>query len=236
MISSTPKWVGDLMEGFSSPAKIIGIHYLTPHIKKISFEGNPAQLNLKVGYANVIRVSETEFRNYTVAAHDPGRGTMEIIFHVHGNGVGSNYIHALKPGDELRISMARGQKQYDTAVKKQFLFGDETSLGIASSFLPYLKKNSHDFQFYFELDEENKNVPELLGFENCTVFPKNGSFKNEEWISRLPLFKTPYRKDANFILTGNVRSVQAFRKALKDYGVSGKIFAKGYWLEGKKGL
>ena len=74
-----------------------------------------------------------------------------------------------------------------------------------------------------------------MGIENCTVSPKNGSFRNEEWINDLPIFQTTDWQTANFVLTGNVKSVQTFRKILRSK-IKGKIFSQGYWLEGKKGL
>jgi NADPH-dependent ferric siderophore reductase len=237
MISSLPKWVGDLFEGSLAPKfKVLITSYISPQVKKIRFQGDTSKMNFQIGYANVIRVSETEYRNYTVAYHDAKEGIMDIIFHIHGNGVGSRYIDALKIGDELYISSPRGHKEYDPKVNQHFIFGDETSLGLACSFLSSLKKHNHQFQFYFELDEENKNVPQLLGIVNYTVFLKNGSFRNEKWISDLPVFKTPDWKTANFVLTGNVKSVQTFRRVLKKDYVSGRILSQGYWLEGKKGL
>lgn len=101
--------------------------------------------------------------------------------------------------------------------------------------MPYLIKNKHQFQFYFELDGENKNIPELLGLENFTVFPKNALFRNEKWINELPIFQISDWQTASFILTGNAKSVQTFRAVLKKR-VIGKITTQGYWLEGKKGL
>lgn len=236
MISSMPKWVGDLFESSLRPnVKVLEISCISPRIKKIRFQGDISKMNFQIGYANVIRVSETEYRNYTVAYHDKKKGVFDMIFHIHGNGPGSQYIDTLKTGDELYVSPPRGKKQYEPGLKQQFIFGDETSLGLASSFVPYLKKNNHQFQFYFELEEANKNVPGLLGLENVTVFPKNGSFRNEKWINELPLFKTPEWKTASFVLIGNVKSVQTFRKVLKN-NMPGKIATQGYWLEGKKGL
>jgi hypothetical protein len=116
------------------------------------------------------------------------------------------------------------------------IFGDATSLGLAASFHPILQKHQHQFQFYFELDEVNKDVPQLLGLEHYTVFPKQNSFKNEAWINDLPIFKTTDWLPANFVLTGNVRSIQTFRKVLKNKPIKGKIISAGYWLEGKTGL
>lgn len=236
MISSLPKWVSNLFGSTMRPnVKVLETSYLNPQIKKIRFQGDISKWSFQIGYASVVRVSETEFRNYTVAYHDTKNGIFDIVFHIHGNGVGSSYIDLLQVNDELFISPPRGKRLYDKKAKQQFFFGDETSLGIAFAFLPLLKKNNHQFQFYFELDEANKNVPELLELENFTVFPKNNSFRNEKWINDLPLFKTDEWNTANFALLGNVKSVQTFRKVLKDK-TQGNIYSQGYWLEGKKGL
>lgn len=234
MISSVPKWLGSLFESSMRPnAKILETFYISPQIKKIRFQGDISKWNCQIGYASVVRVSETEFRNYTIAYHDKKRGIFDIVFHIHGNAVGSKFIDMLK--DEAFISPPRGKKFYEATAKQQFIFGDEASLGLAFSFLPVLKQNQHQFQFYFELDETNKNVPELLGLENYTVFPKNSSFRNEKWINDLPVFQTTDFQTTNFVLTGNVKSVQTFRKILKDRK-AGTIYSQGYWLEGKKGL
>lgn len=236
MISSVPKWVSNLFGNTVRPnAKILETYCLSPHIKKIRFQGDISNWNFQIGYASVVRVSETDFRNYTVAYHDTRDGIFDMVFHIHGNGVGSNYIDGLNIGDEIFVSPPRGLKLYNSNVKHQFFFGDETSLGLACSFPPILKQYGHQYQFYFELDDENKNVPNLLGLENCTIFPKNGTFKSENLIHDLPVFQSLEWQTANYILTGNVKSVQAFRKVLKSRTQS-KINSQGYWLEGKKGL
>lgn len=236
MISSIPKWIGDLFESTLRPnAKVLETSYISSQVKKIRFQGDVSKMNFQIGYANVLRVSETEYRNYTAAYHDKEKGIIDIIFHIHKNGVGSNYFDSLNVGDETYIGPSRGKKLYDPSIENQFFFGDETSLGLACAFLPILKSNNHPFQFYFELDEENKNVPKLLGLENFTVFVKNGSFRNEKWICDLPLFKTKEWNTGNFALVGNVKSVQTFRKALK-HQTRGSVYSQGYWLEGKKGL
>ena len=236
MLSTIPKWMGDLFGDVLRPnAKIIQTSSITPHIKRIRFQGDITRMNFQIGYANVMRVSETEYRNYTVAWHDMQKGIFDIIVHLHGNGVGSQYIHTLEKNDDVYISQPRGKKLYDPHMKQHVIFGDETSLGLACSFFQILKQNQHQFQFYFELDEENKSAPELLGLGNVTVFSKNGSFRNEQWITDLPLFQPSEWTKANFILTGNVKSVQTFRKVIK-HTISAKSTTQGYWLEGKKGL
>lgn len=236
MISSIPKWMIALFGNKLSPnVTVVEITFISLQIKKIRFQGDISEWDFSIGYASVIRVSETEFRNYTVAYHNKENGVFDIIFHIHGNGVGSKFIESLKVSDELFISPPRGKKLYEQNEQQQFFFGDETSLGVAFAILPLLKKNNHQFQFYFELDEENKSVPELLELENYTVFTKNNSFRNEKWLNTLPLFQTQEWNKSNFALVGNAKSVQTFRKVLKDKK-QGNIYSQGYWLEGKKGL
>lgn len=236
MISSIPKWLIGLFGNRLSPnVKVTATTFLSPEIKKISFKSDISDWDFSIGYASVIRVSETDFRNYTVSYHNKEEGIFDMIVHIHGSGVGSLFIDSLKIGDELFISPPRGKKIYDPNLKHQFFFGDETALGVACAFLPLLKANGHQFQFYFELDEANNSIPELLGLENYTVFPKNNSFRNDKLIGNLPLFQMQEWDIANFILVGNVKSVQTFRKVLKNK-TQGTIYSQGYWLEGKKGL
>lgn len=236
MISSIPKWIGDLLESATGPRlTVTETTYITPAIKKICFQGNISKMVFIIGGASVIRVSDTDYRNYTIAHHNAEKGVLDILFHIHGNGIGSRYIDGLKTGDELNVSIPRGHAVYERKAKRHFIFGDETALGLACSMLPQLQQNGHSFQFYFELDEENKEAPRILQIENHNVFPKNGSFCNEKWIAELPLFQTAGWTEANFVLAGNAKSVQAFRKFLKKH-TARKIYAQGYWLEGKKGL
>jgi NADPH-dependent ferric siderophore reductase len=238
MISKLPKWFADLTEktgSIMSDMRISEVVYISPKVKKIRFQGDISRMNFQIGYANIIRVSDTEFRNYSAAHHNVSDGILDIIFHIHDNGVGSRYIDRLQQENELRISIPRGKKMYDETIRQQFIFGDETSLGLAYSIFPILQKNKHQYQFYFELDDENQNIPELLGLENYTVFSKKNTFRNEQWISELPILNADEWKTSNYILTGNTKSVQTFRKVLKGKS-RGNIASQGYWLEGKKGL
>ncbi len=60
-------------------------------------------MNFQVGCANVIRVSETEYRNYTVVYHGTKEGILDIIFHIYGSRLGSRCIDALKTDDDLSL-------------------------------------------------------------------------------------------------------------------------------------
>ncbi|MDM1407430.1 siderophore-interacting protein [Myroides sp. DF42-4-2] len=236
MISTLPKWVSSLFGNALRPnMKIVEIIYLSTAIKQIRFKGDISKWNFQAGYANVIRINDTDFRNYSVATYNIEESTFDMIFTLHGNGVGSDLIASLQVGDELFISLPRGKRLYESFVEQQLFFGDETSLGLACFLLPLFKENKQRFHFYFELNASNEEVPQRLGLENFTIVPKNNACKEPTWMESLSLFEDPSWVNANFILTGNVNSVQQIRKTLKAKK-GGKICFQGYWLEGKKGL
>lgn len=237
---TAPKWLNDALEkiapSFIRLVKVEKSVYLNPHLKKVRLKGNFTSLDFAPGFTISFRVTPTESRHYTVCADD-SKKYIEFIAHLHGNAVGADYINNLQPDDqEIKLAVLGSDKQYDPKVEKQLIFGDETSLSLMLSFLPFLKKNNHQFMFYIELEEENMIIPEEIGLYNYTVFSKRDVFRNVEEIQQLTLLNDSEWSDANVILTGNVKSVQNFRKALKLNNHKGRIYVKGYWLEGKKGL
>lgn len=236
---SAPKWVFDIFDRVlsskSSSMVVTKVEFLSDTVKKIQFKGNFKKLNFGVGSFIDFRVSDTEARRYTVSYVDATRGILELIAHLHGEAPGSRFMSKLGIDDKVDVNPPRAYKYYDPSAEKYVIFGDETSLGLACSFLPVLIENRHQFQFYLELEEKNKNVAELLQLQNCRVFEKNGAFSDEKWIEELPVVQSSEWQQSNFVLTGNALSVRAFRKVLKARN-KGKIVSHGYWLKGKKGL
>lgn len=236
---SAPKWLFDAVDLIItklSSITISSIERLSPSLKRIQFKGDFSKINFPVGAYIDFRVNATDARRYTVSHVDIENGILDLIVHLHGRGSGSQFMDSLKEGDVIDLNRPRSERNYYAkSAQRLLIFGDETSLGLACAFLPKLKQSGHHFLYYLELDDENWQVPEQLGLENFLVFPKDGSFQNEEWLNQLPIFQQPEWNEAHYVLTGNVRSAQAFKKAIK-HKTNGKIFLHGYWLEGKKGL
>lgn len=236
---NAPKWIFDAVDRLISKlpsVEVAHVELLSRSLKRIRFTGDFRKLNFPVGSYIDFRVSDTAARRYTVSDVDTETGYLELIAHLHGEGPGRHFMDRLKVGDSIGINKPRGERRYyDKSAEKVVVFGDETSLGLACSFLPVLKKNKLKYRFIFELDKENEKVPEWLGLDNSLVFPKNASFRNTDWVSRLPVIRSTEWQGANFVLTGNVKSAQAFRKAIKA-NTNGSVYLHGYWLEGKEGL
>ncbi|TYR36654.1 siderophore-interacting protein [Sphingobacterium phlebotomi] len=237
---SAPKWVFDTLDLFISKIPCVTIDdtaYLSPSIKQFRLKGDFKNLQFPVGAFFDVRVSDTDARRYTVAHINEEKDKLVLIIHLHGKGCGSDYMHQLKTGDTIRLNNPRTeQKYYDETAKKIVFFGDETSLALACSFLPIVKKNKLPIRFIFELDEENKLVPGLLGLENSIIYSKNNLFEDATWIrEHLTILNSENWQNAYYVLTGNVKSVQTFRKVIKSK-TTAKIKHHGYWLDGKKGL
>lgn len=234
-----PKWVFDTLDFFMSKlphVEVVKVEYLSKTLKLIRIKGDFNDLALPVGAFFDIRVTDTDARRYTISGVDAEQNTLDLIAHIHGSGCGSDYIDALKEGDEMILNKPRtDQKYYEQTAEKTFFFGDETSLALACSFLPVIKNTGQYFHFIFELEEINHDIPRLLGFEDYSVYPKKGLFQNQEWLKESDLFKNIEWDDAYFVLTGNVKSVQTFRKTIKAL-FNVKTKGHGFWLEGKKGL
>ncbi|RAJ08665.1 flavin-dependent oxidoreductase [Chitinophaga skermanii] len=234
------KWLGDTIETLMSSKfplmQVLETTFITPTIKKIRLQGATGDMNFQPGYAVIIRVSSTEYRNYTASFSESKDGIIDIIAHIHGDYPGSNFMAQLQVNDEIRISMPRGKTVYNPHVSKQFLFGDETSLGLAASLQPLFKKHHHQYQFYFELDPGNMAAPRLAGLDHYTVFSKSQLFHDEQWVATLPIFQETNWEDYNFIMAGNAKSIQTLRKVLRQNKARGSFLAQAYWAAGKVGL
>ncbi|PUV24224.1 FAD-binding oxidoreductase [Sphingobacterium athyrii] len=236
---SAPKWVFDTLNLFVPQipnVRVSQIEHLSSSLKRISLQGNFEKLHFSVGAFFDIRVSDTDARRYTIAEINNEKDNLKLIAHIHGHGLGSDYMNRLQIGDRIMLNKPRTeQKYYDHSAEKIVFFGDETSLALACSFLPVMQEQKKQYLFLFELDAENNIIPELLGLENSIIFPKSTVFAHLEQINDLPIFKNGDWSDAYFVLTGNVKSVQNFRKVIKIH-TKARIKHHGYWLQGKNGL
>lgn len=230
-----PKWIADSMENLL-PSKFLNTvvnssAFISPEIKNIVFAADLKEVDFYPGSAVNFRVSANDFRHYTISAFDSEAGIFEIIFHIHGNGPGSDLAEQLVAGDALKITVPGGRKLYKKEKECHFFFGDETSLGFYAALLQETKKNGQSCTGILELLKQNMEVPSVLGFVVVTVL-KITDYPGQQAISYLESIYAQEKDmvlNAMFYLTGNVASVQEFRKTLKRMGVSSKnIVFQGY--------
>ena len=238
-----PKWAADAMEslfsGMFRKMTVSGITYLNPCIKKIVFKGDLKNVRFKTGQAIIIRVDDTNSRNYTPSYWNSDEGICEVIFHLHGNGPGSAYIEKLAVNDKLNIGLPRGFDLYKKDYRYHFFFGDETTAGFFKSLKQAIGENNQNYIGVLEFNDATLRSETNL---ECMldIVAGSGGHKAEQAILFLEnLDESVWQlwKEGMFYVMGNGRSIQNFRKALKEKGIPGKqIITQPYWVEGKTGL
>lgn len=240
MLSNTVRRILDFLDiaPLKVPqAEVVDIEVLSPSLKKIRLKGQFQKLPFESGSYVSFKLNYIQTRKYTVSTLDKVKGCLEFIVYRHKyKGSGQTYMNQLTIGDKISMNSLRANSNYlDVPTAKFIFFGDETSLGLGISLLQKWKQMNAEFLFLFELDEENQLIPAQLGFEHALVFSKNKMFRNEKTIGTLEPIESIKWKDAVFLLTGNAKSIQIFRKVIKDKTTS-KVYTRGYWIEGLEGL
>ena len=241
-MNSMPKIIGDFMEmAFSNKickVSVTATEMLSSNIKKVTFKGVFPHVKFKLGQAIVIRIDETNYRNYTPSKWNSQTGTFEVIFHIHNNGPGSECIKNLKPNDIITVGLPRGFNVYDATAKYHFFFGDETCISVFKSMKDEINRTENNYLGILELDKTSIEVPAKLGLVVDVV---SKSINKAEFaiqaLHKLDPEIWNLWQNGKFYLLGNAKSIQAFRKVLKEKGVSNKnIYTQPYWVEGKIGL
>ncbi|REH00977.1 siderophore-interacting protein [Flavobacterium aquicola] len=244
---SVPKFIGDFMElafiekTFSSKickATVVSTKMTSRSIKTIMFKSVFPQVNFKIGQAIIIRIDDTKYRNYTPSKWNSELGTFEVVFHIHNNGPGSKFIENLKPNDQLTVGLPRGFNIYNQKAKYHFFFGDETCLSVFKSLKDEINKDDNNYLGILELDETAMKVPNEIGVvvDIVAKSPNKAEFAIEA-LHKMETKCWDLWKDGYFYLMGNAKSIQNFRKALKEKGIQSRnIYTKPYWADGKIGI
>lgn len=217
---------------------VIHTEYLNPQLKKIRFAGDLAGTTYSAGQAIVLKVNDTSYRNYTPCLWDSEAGVAEVLFHLHGNGPGSELLSDLQKGDTLLMGLPRGFRLHRKDNRYHFFFGDETTLGLFMSLKEAIQAKGQLYIGLLELDEQAKDIPDQLGL--MTDITDKTSFTASQasaFLDSLDRHIWNLWKSGTFYLMGNARSIQLFRSALKAQGIPARnIVTQPYWAQGKIGL
>jgi NADPH-dependent ferric siderophore reductase len=238
-----PKWLGDTIETVFSrmitPVEVTSVEYFLPELKKIVMKGDLSKMHFTPGNVIEFRVTDTEFRHYTISAFNKESQTCEMLIYLHDRGVGSKWAHNLKAGDKIGMMGPTSRIKYKTDYEAHFIFGDETSIGLMQFMAKEAAQRGQSCYCLAELDEPNRRWLESLAISARIVekeYAPAAKFAVEA-ILEMPAGSWAQWSSAAFYLTGRAKSIQAVRKALTARGVAMKnIFTEPYWAEGKKGL
>ncbi|MCX2432133.1 siderophore-interacting protein [Pedobacter sp. GR22-10] len=237
-----PSWLADTMEKIISnkifEVEVADTRMLSNNIKAITFKGDFLDMDFIPGKEVLFRVNANEYRHYTLSDFDQETGTCRIIFFLNRKGAGSNWAENIKMGDHVKLIADQAKVKYHFDSNQHFFFGDETSIGLYESFGKTAQDLAQEYFGILEMNEENDQALAQLGLL-IDVVPSNMISPAEhaiEWMKNMHPKCWEMWKGASFYLTGRGKSVQKFKKYLKEMGVHHKqIQTTCYWENGKTG-
>jgi NADPH-dependent ferric siderophore reductase len=222
---------------FMKHATVVAIEQLTDRFRLITLEGSalkgvawtPGQkIQIAMGSAFVART-------YTPIEWDAAAGRTRILGYAHGDGPGSAWLLALKPGDECNIFGPRSSLDVSRAAGPLAVFGDETSIGLAYALTH--QDRTWPVACCFEVGDIGSagEVVARLGIGDAALFVRKWDDAHlEEMKAALPALVAT---GASFALTGKAGTIQQLRQCLKrPPGLTRHIASKAYWAPGKAGL
>ncbi len=185
-----------------------------------------------------IMILEAGTRTYSPFAHDPERGTLDLLAYVHGDTPGAAWIKAAQAGLRFRAFGPRGSLALGSLQGPVVFFGDETGLGAAAS-LQAVRGASAEVSFVFECTQpaEAASASAEVGLRDPVLVQRQPGHAHVEAIATALGSALSRAPRAHLVLTGHAQSIQAIRARLKAQGVAAAGQAtKAYWADGKRGL
>ncbi|MEM1350103.1 MAG: siderophore-interacting protein [Myxococcota bacterium] len=204
--------------------EVVETEWLSEALRRIVWQEEDTP-TLHAGDKIKIHVGDGVMRSYTPSAAHEASKTMEIIAHVHGNGVGSAWARDITRGDELRY-MGPAKSFVSTAEDPEWavFYGDETAVGLAKMLME--RAGVPTVLGALELEPSSTGVSEALGLGLDEVARREGGTRLVTHLESLVLPNT----NGVFWLSGEASTVLALREALLTMGYDrAQICLKAYW-------
>ncbi len=247
--SSTPPYGPDrkepgrltalLMRWLFRQATVAKVEALSEHVRLITLAGESLKtVEWIAGQKIQIAVGGNANRTYTPISWDVRHGETRLLAFSHGDGPGSVWASTVRVGEMCQFFGPRPSLDLDGLGELPFLFGDETSFGLAQA-LCAKRAPSGTGAFLFEVTsvEASEQVWHASGMPRAIFVQRAEHDAHLAEIEAQTLKILTDWAPANFVLTGKASSIQCIGKLLKKQGVtSSRLKAKAYWAPGKAGL
>jgi NADPH-dependent ferric siderophore reductase len=228
-----PAFLANVLEPrFARRTQVVEVKQLAEQLKHVRFEGEALRgVPFKPGQEIEFRVSERAFRHYTPSAMDTARGTVDVVFYLHGKGPGSAWASALAVGQSANVLGPGGRFELQP-VKRHVFLGDETTLGL---FACMAKDAAGHVTGAVEVEAGNEHWPSMTGLSLPAVVRRGEH--GEALLEWLRAHAGPEAGDTCFYLAGHTASIVRLRSELLALGWSRRqLLTKPYWADGKRGL
>ena len=223
-------------------AQVTAVQHLSSNFRLITLEGDELKrCSWAPGDKIQIKLASGLItRTYTPISWDSENGVVRIIALIHGDSdtPGSKWAAKIKTGDTIALVGPRSSISLNSLQRPSFLFGDETSFGLAVA----LQRTQDQFDrtsLLFEVSsvDESTEVLRQLGVPNATLVERLAQDEHLDQAERLMHSITEINKCSHFVFSGKATSIQHLKWSLKTRGTGAPTLqVKAYWAPGKKGL
>lgn len=170
-----------------------------------------------------------ESRAYTPHRYDPGRGELQFVGFVHGNGIGSTWLSTAAVGVSCQLVGPRQALDLERVRGPAIFVGDETSFSTAAA-IP----DRRDVACIFEVTDADasRTVLERLGIRNGILILREPNERHLEAVEQLVMAA----ERPSVILTGKATTIAHLYKSLRRAGRSKTATNVAYWSPGRKGF
>ncbi|GGH13102.1 siderophore-interacting protein [Pedobacter zeae] len=238
----SPSWLNNTTETEVSNktfhVEVAEIKMLSSNLKCVTFKGDFFDAGFIPGNVVLFKVSANDYRHYTLSAFDQEKDTCKVIFYLNQQGPGYNFAVNIQNGDRLELIADCARVKYNEASNQHFFFGDETSMGLYESLGKKAVDEEVEYFGILELQEENfDSVNHLNLLIDVVPSDLSAPAKNAiTWMDNMHPLCWNMWQNATFYLTGRSKSVQQFKKYLKQRGVRfSQLVTMPYWELGKVG-
>ncbi|MGE0796643.1 MAG: siderophore-interacting protein [Acidimicrobiia bacterium] len=179
-------------------------------------------------------------RRYTIRRADPGRGTVDIGFALHGTGPATRWVEAAGPGDRLEALGPRGNVVVDEQADWHLFVGDDSAVPAVLAMIEDLAPGTTAVAF-LEVDgpaDEQDFVAPAGATVDVRWLHRSGEQPGRTTLLRDAVAAHPLAEGPGHVyLAGEVGAVFAMRGDLLERGCDpATVDPKGYWSLGKGNL
>jgi ferric-chelate reductase (NADPH) len=230
---------GWLVRRFYRPSTVVRVEEPAEGYRVLTFGGERLKgVAWAPGQKIQIATGGGSNRAYTPMVWDSARGETRILAFLHSEGPGSRWASRTKVGDACFFTGPRRSLELSALGKRTFLFGDETSMGLAVA-LRSIVSPSDTVSCVFEVSSvpASQRAWQAFGPGDATFVQRRDGDRQLDEVESHTRRIFDSGPPTGFVLTGKVSSIQHVRGLLKALGVeTSRLRVKAYWAPGKTGL
>lgn len=224
-------WLGDrfLRAARVDTLRAIGDRFVLLRVSSESLREKPPRPGDKIQ----VHVPEAGSRTFSPYGVDARTGSCSLLVHVQQESAAAAWVRRIEPGARLRWFGPSRSIALDALEGPLALFGDETSLGVASAARELATTTLVRLELSAPVVDTIEAATTLGLAQECLIAKQSGD-------AHLPAIARELAEvtasGGTIVLTGRARSIQALRGLLKELAPGRRQATKAYWAEGKEGL